>query len=107
MEGSVRRNGGRVRVVAQLIDAESGNHVWAERYDRAVEDVFAVQDEITTAAVTAIQPAVTDAEFRRALRKPPESLTAWEAYLRGQWHHAQQNEADNERGAIISTRHCD
>lgn len=104
LEGSVRRSGGRVRVVAQLIDAETGNHVWAERYDRAVEDVFAVQDEITKAAVTAIQPAVTDAEVRRALRKPPENLTAWEAYLRGQWHHAQHTDADNERARQLFQR---
>jgi adenylate cyclase len=97
LEGSVRRSGGRVRVASQLIDAETGNHVWAERYDRAVEDVFAVQDEITTAVVTAIQPAVADAEFRRALRKPPESLDAWETYLRGQWHEGQSTAADNEQ----------
>jgi adenylate cyclase len=97
LEGSVRRSGGRVRVVAQLIDAATGNHIWAERYDRAVEDVFAVQDEITTAVVTAIQPAVADAEFRRVLRKPPESLNAWEAYLLGQWHNGQHTEVDNER----------
>ena len=75
-----------MRVTAQLIDAETGNHIWAERYDRALEDVFAVQDEITSAVVTAIQPAVADAELRRALRKPPESLGAWEAYQRGLWH---------------------
>jgi adenylate cyclase len=97
LEGSVRRSGGRVRVIAQLIDAQTGNHIWAERYDRALEDVFAVQDEITDAIVTAIRPAVADAEFQRALRKPPESLGAWEAYLRGQWHYGQGTVADNER----------
>jgi adenylate cyclase len=97
LEGSVRRSGARVRVVAQLIDAETGSHIWAERYDRALEDVFAVQDEITTAVVTAIQPAVGDAEFRRVLRKPPDSLNAWEAYLRVQWHQGQSTAADNER----------
>jgi adenylate cyclase len=97
VEGSVRRSGTRVRVVAQLIDAENGNHIWAERYDRALEDVFAVQDKITTAVVTAIQPALGDAEFRRVLRKPPGSLNAWEAYLRGQWHVGQSTAADNER----------
>ena len=83
LEGSVRRSGSRVRVTAQLIDAETGNHIWAERYDRDLTDVFAVQDEITTAVVRAIGPAVADAEQRRALRKPPESLGAWEAYQRG------------------------
>ena len=74
LEGSVRRSGGRVRVTAQLIDAETGNHMWGERYDRAVEDVFAVQDEITTAVVTVIVPAVAEAEVQRALRKPSENL---------------------------------
>jgi adenylate cyclase len=97
LEGSVRRSGGRVRVVAQLIDAETGNHLWAERYDRALEDVFAVQDEITTAVVTAIVPAVADAEIRRILRKPPQSLGAWEAYQRGLWHMAKLNASDYTR----------
>ena len=94
LEGSVRRSGGRVRVIARLIDAETGNHVWAERYDRAAEDVFAVQDEITTAVVQAIVPAISDAELRRILRKPPESLGAWEAYQRGLWHVARASATD-------------
>jgi adenylate cyclase len=97
LEGSVRRNGGRVRVIAQLIDAQTNNHLWAERCDRAIEDVFVVQDEITDAIVTAIRPAVADAEFQRALRKPPENLGAWEAYLRGQWHYGRKTAADHER----------
>ena len=106
LEGSVRRSGGRVRVVAQLIDAETGNHMWAERYNRALEDVFAVQDEITDAIVTAIRPAVADAEFRRALRKPPESLGPWETYLRGQWHYGTKNCRQSRAGeAILSARH--
>jgi adenylate cyclase len=83
LEGSVRHSGGRVRLTAQLIDAGTGNHVWAERYDRRAKEVFAVQDEITGAVTTAILPAVTDAEKRRALRRPPESLDAWAAYMRG------------------------
>ena len=86
LEGSVRRGGERVRVNAQLIDAETGNHVWAERYDRDLADVFAVQDEITLAVTRAIGPAVADAEQRRALRKPPGNLGAWESYQRGLWH---------------------
>ena len=97
IEGSVRRSGGRVRVTAQLIDAETASHIWAERYDRALEDVFAVQDEITSAVVTAIAPAVADAELGRILRKSPESLGAWEAYQRGLWHYGKANVADNER----------
>ena len=86
LKGSVRRGGERVRVNAQLIDAESGNHVWAERYDRNLANVFAVQDEITLAVTRAIEPAVSDAEQRRALRKPPSNLGAWETYQRGMWH---------------------
>ena len=69
VEGSVRRSGDRVRVTAQLVDAEAANHIWAERYDRDVNEVFAVQDEITTAVVTAILPAVADAEMQRGLAK--------------------------------------
>ena len=94
LEGSVRRGGQRVRVNAQLIDAETGIHVWAERYDRDLADVFAVQDEITLAVTRAIGPAVADAEQRRALRKPPESLGAWEAYQRGLWHLSQRRLED-------------
>jgi adenylate cyclase len=97
VEGSVRRAAGRIRINAQLIDAEAGTHIWAERYDRALEDVFAVQDEITMAVVTAIQPAVADAELRRALRKPPDDLGAWESYQRGLWHLGRASETDNER----------
>jgi adenylate cyclase len=96
VEGSVRRVAGRVRVSAQLIDAETGKHVWAERYDRAVEDVFAVQDEITEALTTAINPAVADAELQRALRKPPENLGAWEVYQRGLWHARKATAEDNK-----------
>jgi adenylate cyclase len=96
VEGSVRRAAARVRVNAQLIDAETGNHIWADRYDRALEDVFAVQDEITEALTTAINPAVADAELRRALRKPPGNLGAWEACQRGLWHARKATAADNK-----------
>ena len=86
LEGSVRRGADRLRVTAQLVDAETGNHLWADRYDRPLQDLFALQDEIALAVAKAISPAVTEAEQRRALRKPPESLGAWEAYQRGLWH---------------------
>ena len=86
VEGSVRRSGERVRITAQLIDAETGNHIWAQRYDRESKDIFVIQDEITLAVTKAIRPAVADAEQWRALRKPPEKLSAWEAYQRGLWH---------------------
>jgi adenylate cyclase len=86
LEGSVRRSDGRIRVLARLIDAETGNHIWAERYDRALEDVFAVQDDIADAASHAIAPAISHAERQRAVRKSPEHLDTWEAYQRALWH---------------------
>jgi adenylate cyclase len=96
-EGGVRRIGSRVRVTVQLIDAQTGNHVWAERYDRDVSEVFAVQDEITAAAITAIQPAVAQAEHRRIIRKAPENLGAWEAYQCGVSHITNLNTVDFAR----------
>ena len=66
LEGSVRRGSGRVRVIAQLIDVETGNHVWAERYDRALDDVFAVQDEITMAVVAAIAGVAVAVQLKAA-----------------------------------------
>jgi adenylate cyclase len=86
VEGSVRKAGNRVRITAQLIDAATGNHLWAERYDRDLEDIFAVQDEVTNAIVTAIEPTLGSAERDRALRKPTESLDAWENCQRGLGH---------------------
>jgi adenylate cyclase len=86
LEGSLRKSGNRIRVTAQLVEAETGKHVWAERYDRDVADIFAVQDEISEAATIAIVPAIADAELHRAIRRPPGSLDAWAAYQRGLWH---------------------
>jgi adenylate cyclase len=79
LEGSVRKSSNRLRITAQLIDAGTGNHVWAERYDRDLADVFVVQDEITERVVSAIEPQLYAAEHFRSQRKPPESLDAWEA----------------------------
>ncbi len=83
LEGSVRKAGNRVRITAQLIDGASGNHLWAEKYDRELEDIFALQDEITQSVVGAAQPEVVVAELERAKAKPPERLDAWDLYLRG------------------------
>jgi adenylate cyclase len=83
LEGSVRRGGERIRITGQLIDAETGNHLWAERYDRVVEDIFAVQDEVTEAIVAAIAPEIGDVERERAQRKPPDNLDAWGLHQRG------------------------
>jgi adenylate cyclase len=82
LEGSVRKAGNRVRITAQLIDATIGNHVWAERYDRELADIFAVQDEITERVVGTIEPQLYAAEHFRSQRKPPESLDAWECVIR-------------------------
>ena len=82
LEGSVRKAGNRVRISGQLIDAATGNHVWAERYDRELANIFAVHDEITERVVAAIEPQLYAAEHFRSQRKPPESLDAWECVIR-------------------------
>ena len=86
VEGSVRRDGNRLRVSARLIDAEVDRHIWAERFDRPLMDLFSVQDEITTAVVAAIDPAIAQAERQRAMQKPLERLSAWETWQRALWH---------------------
>jgi adenylate cyclase len=95
LEGSMRRSGNRIRITAQLVEAETGNHVWAERYDRDLADIFVVQDEITEAVTITIAPAIAEAELQRAMRKPPDSLDAWAAYQRGLWHHSKATPHDN------------
>src|SRR5689334_20882506 len=82
LEGSVRKAGGRVRIAAQLIDAVSGAHLWADRFDGSLEDVFELQDQVTANVVGIIGTAVQAAEVERALRKRPESLDAYDFYLR-------------------------
>ncbi|UWU81458.1 transcriptional regulator [Bradyrhizobium huanghuaihaiense] len=82
LEGSVRRANDRVRITAQLIDAETRAHIWADRYDRAVDDIFALQDEITVSTVAAIEPSLRQAEIERAKRKRPDSLDAYDLVLR-------------------------
>ena len=82
LEGSVRKSGNRIRVTAQLVEAATGNHVWAERYDRDLADIFAVQDEITERVVAAIEPELYAAENVRSQSKPPDSLDAWECVIR-------------------------
>jgi TolB-like protein len=84
LEGSVRKVGGSVRVTGQMIGASTGAHVWAERYDRSSEDIFALQDEIALSAVGAIAPSVRKAEIERVKRKRPDSLDAYDLVLRAQ-----------------------
>ena len=82
LEGSVRKVGSRVRIAGQLIDAEDGSHIWAERYDRELTDVFALQDEITISVIAAIEPNLRRAEIERIKRKRPDSLDAYDLLLR-------------------------
>ncbi len=84
VEGSVRRAGARMRVTAQLVEAATGNHLWAERYDRELADIFAVQDELVQAIATAVPGRLDEAATERARRKPTESLTAYDYILRGE-----------------------
>lgn len=107
LEGSVRQAARRVRVTGQLIDAATGVHVWSGRYDGDLADIFAVQDQIASAVASAIAPAIVDAERRRAVRKLPESLGAWEAYQRGLWHMFRHNPADNASAAAFFQRAID
>jgi TolB-like protein len=95
VEGSVRRSGDRVRITAQLNDTATGSHIWAEHYDRKLTDVFAVQDEITDAIVTAIEPKIYAAENFRSRRKPPNSVDAWDLVMRALSHHWRVTRTDS------------
>jgi adenylate cyclase len=86
LEGSVRKVGNRVRVTAQLIEAASGNHIWADRFDRDLTDILALQDEITEQAVGAVEPAMLHSEGVRSARKNLRDYTAFDCYQRGMWH---------------------
>jgi TolB-like protein/tetratricopeptide (TPR) repeat protein len=95
VEGSVRRERERVRITAQLIDVVTGSHLWAERYDRNIADVFAVQDEITQAIVAAIEPQLYTAEGFRASRKAPDNMDAWDLVMRALSHYWRVTRQDN------------
>ena len=82
LEGSVRKAAGKVRITGQLIDAVTGAHIWADRFERDLTDVFALQDEVTVAVVSAIQPKLLQTEIAMATRRRPENLTAYDFYLR-------------------------
>ncbi|MGA8920773.1 MAG: winged helix-turn-helix domain-containing protein, partial [Pseudolabrys sp.] len=95
VEGSVRKSGDRVRITAQLNDVATGSHIWAERYDRDIADVFAVQDEITEAIVAAIEPQLYAAENFHAQRKAPDSMDAWDLVMRALSHYWRVTRQDN------------
>ncbi len=86
LEGSVRRSGKKIRITAQLVDASTGMHLWAEHYDGVIEDVFDLQDQITASVVGSIQPSIRAAEIERARRKRPENLDAYDLVMRALPH---------------------
>src|SRR5262249_42050827 len=95
VEGSVRKDDDHVRITAQLNDVTTGSHIWAERYDRSLADVFAVQDEITEAIAAAIEPQLYAAENFHARRKPPDSMDAWDLVVRALSHYWRVTRQDN------------
>ncbi len=97
LEGSVRRGGNRLRITGQLIEADTGTHVWADRFDGDLDDVFALQDKITESVVGAIEPSLRRAEIERSKRKPPESMGAYDLYLKALPHIYAMRPDDNEQ----------
>jgi adenylate cyclase len=104
VEGSVRTAAGRIRVTAQLVEAETGKHIWAERYDRALGDIFAVQDEITGHVVAAIEPHLYAEEGFRAASKPPGSIDAWGLVVRAMGLINRVGRRQNEEARILLER---
>jgi adenylate cyclase len=104
VEGSVRRAGNRVRITVQLIDAETDRHVWADRYDRELEDLFAIQDEVTTAIVATLPGRVEAATHDRAKRKPTANMAAYECVLAGKVLHHRSTPKDNAAALAILER---
>ncbi|KIC23456.1 MULTISPECIES: adenylate/guanylate cyclase domain-containing protein [unclassified Leisingera] len=104
LEGSVRRAGSRVRVTAQLIDAPTGLHVWAEHYDRELQDIFDLQDEITRTIVGRVEPEMAAAEREKAISRRTESLDAWACYQRGLWHMWDYSREDHQKSLDLLRR---
>jgi adenylate cyclase len=104
VEGSVRKAGNRVRITVQLIDGESDRHVWAERYDRELEDIFAIQDEVTAAIVATLPGRVEAASHDRAKRKPTDNLAAYECVLAGKVLHHRSTREDNAEAQRVLER---
>ena len=104
VEGSVRKSGSRVRITVQLIDAETDRHLWADRYDRELADIFAIQDEVTSSIVSILPGRVAAAAQDRVQRKPPENLVAYECVLAGKLLHHRSTRADNEEALRMLER---
>jgi TolB-like protein len=96
VEGSIRKAGAHVRVTAQLIEAAGATHVWAERYDRELNDIFAIQDDISASIVAAVAPQFLNAEVRRVLAKREADLGSWETLMKARWHFAKFDRESNE-----------
>jgi adenylate cyclase len=101
LEGSVRRAGPRVRITGQLIEAETGNHLWAERYDRELTDIFAIQDEITQNVVAAIEPEMLLVEGKRAFSKNVSNLDAFDRCMRAMWHFSQVTPEHHQQAVAL------
>src|SRR5262245_54133614 len=101
VEGSVRRAGQRVRITAQLIEAETGNHLWAERFDRDMADIFAIQDEITQSVVGSIEPEMLLIEGKRAFRKSVKNLDAFDCCMRAMWHFSQKTPENQDQAVTL------
>jgi TolB-like protein/Flp pilus assembly protein TadD len=104
LEGSVRKGGNRVRITAQLIDAATGNHVWADRYDGDLSDIFALQDEITHKVVAAIEPKLLEAEAMRSQNRSPEDLGAWDMVMHANSLFWRLNKPDGEAAIAMLRR---
>ena len=104
VEGSVRKGGNRVRITAQLIDAEEDHHLWSEKWDRTLEDIFDVQDEVSEAIARRVAPSVTGHEQNRLVRKRPENLSAWEEYLQGLRSFHERQRTDYEDDGLTQAR---
>ena len=104
IEGSVRKSGDMVRVTVQLIDATTGHHVWAERYDRKIDDIFALQDEITQRIAATVAPELERAERQRSIAKQPNDLHAWDFFLRGMSQLYEFSKEGNQRARELFER---
>jgi adenylate cyclase len=104
LEGSVRKAGNRIRLTAQLIDADSRKQIWAERYDRELTDIFAIQDELVTAIVTKLAGRVSADGLDRVSRRSPESLDAYDCYLQGLWYDRRYEGESAAKGCKVLER---
>jgi adenylate cyclase len=101
LEGSVRKSGQRVRITAQLIDASNGNHIWADRYDGDLNDVFALQDRITNSVVAAIEPHLLEAESVRSQNRTPNDVRAWDLLMQASFLFWRLNKTDGDAASSI------